>query len=176
MKCPNCGKEVTEAEKFCTGCGCRLDNIRAEAMNVAEELDATVRTEAAPAQPVYQNPPAPQPPVYAPYPETPVVPAEEPKAKKEKKQYSTAPCKPLSTWAFFWRTFVFCIPVIGLILMFILSFNKSVNANSRSFARSCLIYALIGLVIAIACGILFYIFYDQIIDFTKNLINQFLNQ
>jgi hypothetical protein len=64
--------------------------------------------------------------------------------------------RPLSAWAYFGYTLLFCIPVVGLICLIVFSFSSK-NINRRSFARSywCAI-VLVGIVYAIllAAGVL----------------------
>lgn len=43
--------------------------------------------------------------------------------------------RPLSPWAYFGYNILFCIPIVGLILLIIYSFNNE-NINRRNYARS----------------------------------------
>lgn len=95
---------------------------------------------------------------------------QQPAAKKSK--VNRAPCKPLSTWGFVWRTFLFLIPVLNLILLFSLAFSEGVNENTRSYARSWLIYMLIGALLVVAAAVLWYFFAPQIADFISGFADK----
>lgn len=43
--------------------------------------------------------------------------------------------KPISSWGYFWYTVLFCIPVIGFLMLIIFALSKK-NINRRNFARS----------------------------------------
>lgn len=77
---------------------------------------------------------------------------------------------PLSTWGFFWREFLSLIPFINIIVLFILAFANGINVNSRSFARSRLIYMLILALLIIAAAIVVIIYIKPIAE----LINRWL--
>lgn len=69
----------------------------------------------------------------------------------DKYNYSGVPeFRPLSPWAYFGYGVLFSIPLVGLIVLIVLSFNSE-NINRRSFARS---YWCVYLVAAIAFFIL----------------------
>lgn len=73
------------------------------------------------------------------------------------------PTKPLSAWSYIWREFIFLIPIVNIIVLFIFAFAEGINKNSRSFARSRLVYALIITLMLIVGVILFYIYSDEVI-------------
>lgn len=167
MKCPKCGNETEANTKFCTTCGFPLESApvpELKAEPIAEQPHV------APQQVPQQNP---QP---APYFNTAAKPVQTKPAEQGKKKRDMAPCKPLSTWAFVWRSFIFAIPVIGLIVLFVMAFAKNINENSRSFARSCLIYLLIGVIILVICGVLCYIFREPVLTWLGNAIRTFINE
>lgn len=185
MKCPNCGKELAEGERFCINCGTNVENyVNQAGQTIAEDLDATVKAEGiADAAPAYQNtpayvPPAPQQPYVntaAPQPtyHNPAaanVEPEKPTEKEPKAKRNMAPCKPLSTWSFIWRTVVSAMPVIGLIVLLIMAFAKNINANSKSFARSRLIFRLILFILCGVCVGLFFLFQEQITNFLADTV------
>jgi len=63
--------------------------------------------------------------------------------------------RPLSPWAYFGYMFLFSLPVAGIILLIVYSFNDS-NINRRNFARSywCVyVLAAIFVAIALAAGV-----------------------
>ena len=178
MKCPNCSAEIEEGAKFCTNCGYQFDdsapapenggdhvNTGAEALDAVTASDAEKKPESTP----YVNTAA-----------TAVgavsggqKPNNEITLPKQKR--AMAPCKPLSTWAFVWRSIVYTIPVIGLILLFVFAFAKNVNENSKSHARAKLIFALIATLVTIVCAVLFFINKDQILTFAGKFLREFIN-
>ena len=174
MKCPECGMEIEEGAKFCTGCGYRMDGTEP----VPAETNEGDETYSKPAgtYPVSQEPVG-----AAPYVNTAAAGAAvaaKPAAnnvKLPREKRAMAPCKPLSTWAFVWRSIVYTIPVIGLILLFVFAFAKNVNENSKSHARSKLIFALIAAIVAIAGTILFFIFKDSILKCVGEALQRFID-
>ena len=90
-------------------------------------------------QPYQQQPYQQQPyqqPAYNNYNQTPMIPDE---------------YKPISMWGYLGYTLLFCIPVIGFIMIIVLSFAPS-NKNVKNFARSYLILIIISVIIAIILG------------------------
>lgn len=61
--------------------------------------------------------------------------------------------RPLSAWSFIWREFVFFIPIVNIVVLFVMAFANGININSRSFARSRLIYMLIFTLLFIAAAV-----------------------
>ena len=61
--------------------------------------------------------------------------------------------RPLSAWAYFGYTILFSIPVIGLIMLIIMSFSKA-NINRRSFARSYFCFLLLMIILIILAVVL----------------------
>ena len=61
--------------------------------------------------------------------------------------------RPLTPWAYFWYTVLFCVPIVGFIFLIVFSVSDK-NINRRSFARSfwcgLLISAIPGLVRGLA--------------------------
>ncbi|MCR5808071.1 MAG: zinc-ribbon domain-containing protein [Clostridiales bacterium] len=138
MNCPICGNVLNENDKFCINCGTPV-----------------VKPETAPAPepeptPVFEEPaPMPEPdPVIAPEP----VKEPEPIIAPEP---VTAPApskldKPLTTWGYLWRMFIFALPILGLIPLFVCAFAQGINKNSKGLSRAILIGLLVVLVLAIA--------------------------
>ncbi|MBQ1684089.1 MAG: hypothetical protein II072_01095 [Clostridia bacterium] len=161
MKCPICGYESEGNEKFCTNCGAKFDGPQP-----AENTAAETKPEEPPAKPAPAPAAAPKP-----YVNTAAAAAPAVVVSKEKKKRELAPCKPLSTWGFIWRSIVFCIPVIGIIVMFVMAFAKGINDNSKSYARSCLIFLLIAVIILIVAAVLCYIFREPLLDWFQSFQN-----
>ena len=71
--------------------------------------------------------------------------------------------KPISAWGYFGYNILFSIPLIGFILLIIISFDSS-NINRRSYARSFfIVYLLIGI------GVLISVIFLGGIGFLSNL-------
>lgn len=60
--------------------------------------------------------------------------------------------KPLGAWAYFGWTFIFSVPLIGIIVALIKAFGNTENVNLRNYARSMFCYICI---MAILLGIIF---------------------
>lgn len=56
--------------------------------------------------------------------------------------------RPLSPWAYFGYTLLFSIPLIGLIVLIVLSFNDT-NINRRNFARSFFVSVLLAVIVVL---------------------------
>lgn len=165
MKCPICGKESEGNERFCTECGAKLEP--SAEPKPPEKTEPVVKPEQPPAAPA-----APKP-VPAPYVNTA---AAGTKPVKEKVKRDMSPCKPLSTWSFVWRSLLFMIPVIGIIFMFVFAYSKGINENSKSHARSWLIFLLIAVIIMIAGGVLCYIFREPVLEWIRTFLRNFLSE
>ena len=72
--------------------------------------------------------------------------------------------RPLSPWAYFGLSILFSIPVVGLILLIVFSFNKK-NINRRNFARS-YFCGLLLFVILIVVAVLIAAPYAEMIEGT----------
>lgn len=202
MNCPNCGKETLPGALFCTGCGGRLDTVEVNDGSNSEPawsdelgksfsetsdpvLDAEFEPAASlmePADAIAEMPTAPAEQGYANAASVADAPAPSDKSETDPQNSASATAnkkikrlkyaKPLSTWSFVWREFVFMIPIINVIVLFVLAFGEGVNKNSRSFARSRLIYMLIAAIIIIASAVLVYIFSDSILDWLRTSFRQ----
>lgn len=189
MICPKCGHEGRETDRFCVKCATKLvptaDEIDAAAEAAAAELEnldapfeqAAERAAAEidtldeafgeiPSAPLPEEPipfaePIPQEPVQAPVFAEPVkLPDEiEPATLQPAEEGSS---KPLTTWGFVWRTLLFMIPVFCMIPLFVMAFASGINKNSRSYARSVLIFMLVALLLLLGgAAALFVIFNGQ---------------
>ncbi len=127
MFCSNCGKQLPDSAKFCPDCGQPIIIPERPTVKEPEPVRAP--------EPVKEPEPvrAPEPvrvtadePAFAPTPE-PVVPEEN---------------RPLGPWAYFGYGLLFSIPVIGFILLIVLSFAGK-NVNRKNFARSYWCWALL---------------------------------
>ena len=153
--CNNCGREISDTAKVCPYCGTSLDQRQAEPAAAPVAPAAPAGTNAAYAQPNYQQPTyAPQQPAPA-YiqPQVNVMAAAPITEANLPAQY-----KPLGAWAYFGLTLLFAIPIVGFIFLIIFSVKKT-NINRRNFARSfwipiviAAIVFLILFVIALANG------------------------
>ena len=63
--------------------------------------------------------------------------------------------KPISAWGYIGYQLLFSIPLIGLIFMLVFAFGGTNNINLKNYARSFLIWILIGLVISLFVGLIF---------------------
>jgi hypothetical protein len=75
--------------------------------------------------------------------------------------------KPLGAWAYFGYSLLFCLPIIGLILLIVFSFSDK-NINRRNFARSYWVAILIVFIVSIVLSI---IFGPAFIKYMKDLQN-----
>lgn len=156
--CSNCGT-VTEGD-FCPECGMRVTPAYApDAATVAmdqQPAGAYTQPFERPANAYAQPAPQYQPPAnnYC----APV--KRELTAEELPEKY-----RPLSGWAYFGYTLLFGLPIAGLILLIVFSFNDS-NINRRNYARSfwCallvaasifLVFLMIALVLRTSIGGLF---------------------
>jgi len=145
MFCCNCGKQLPDSAKFCPDCGQPIrmpekptvKEPEPEPVPVAEPEPVKVpeTKQEEPKQSFKAPEPTPAPvdePAFAPTPE-PVVPEEN---------------RPLGPWAYFGYSLLFSIPVIGFILLIVLSFAGK-NVNRKNFARSywCWIILAIALIL-----------------------------
>lgn len=118
--CANCGAEVDDGLKYCPSCGSAIKQI---------PNNTPIQTQYTP-QPM-QQPAAEQCRTCSGSYERPA----------PDSQYA-----PMGAWAYFGWTLLFtCIPIVSFILTIVFSANSS-NINRRSFARSILIFDIIGII------------------------------
>ena len=144
MFCENCGANIPDNSKFCTGCGATLDSA-APAAPAQQPVQA-----AAPVpqpQPAYA---APQPPpfVYAP-PQQPQ-PQQRPQQQyNQAAEYGSVQSnrEPLSVGNYIVMFILCAIPIVGLICLLVWAFGGGSNLNKKNYARAALILSLIALVL-----------------------------
>lgn len=135
--CTNCGATLDDDAVFCPECGARFDAAPAPEEVKTAPQPGEAKSAAQPETAAPQQTAAPAP---APVP----VPVPEPAPAAEPAQRS----KEVSTAGFFWLMLVFAIPVIGLIVMLVFAFIVK-NKNLRHFARACLIWILVALILSL---------------------------
>lgn len=119
MTCPYCGFENANESGFCANCGAQLAGAQAAEPVQAPEVGYTQVLQND--QPAYNQSGYTQStftqPVYA------------------AKEQVPAAYKPISAWGYFGYKLLFCIPVVGFILLIVFSVSDE-NINRRNFARS----------------------------------------
>ena len=67
--------------------------------------------------------------------------------------YSGQPgTEPLRVGQYIGMLLLMCVPILGVILLFVWSFGGSVNLNKKNYARAMLIVCAIGLILSIIFG------------------------
>ncbi len=145
MICPNCGSNTADNSRFCINCGCQLSG----------EQSGSVSEQAAQTQEAPQN----QPPVQAQgnqYHQGPDAQGgfryQQSSNAQNGPQYQQAPppvtqifnqaptippeYRPIGAWGYFGWQLLFCIPIVGIILLIVFSVGGTSNINLRNFARS----------------------------------------
>ena len=64
--------------------------------------------------------------------------------------------RPLSAWNYFWRSVLYCIPVVGLVFMIAHAIGGK-NRNARSYARSFILSVLFVIAAFVAAYMLGYL-------------------
>lgn len=81
----------------------------------------------------------------------------------------------LGVAGYFWLTILFCIPVVGLVFLFIWGCGNPRNGSLKRFSLSCLILRLIAWIIIVAVAVVAIIlFHDKFDGFVK-VICQFIS-
>lgn len=119
MFCPKCGTEVSDDKAFCPECGNPLKS-------QAQQTSGGQQTAGA------QNGARPHPQVQF-QSDTVVLPDE---------------YKPISMWGYFGYEILFSIPIVGFIVLIVLSINGK-NQNVKNFARSYFCFTIIVLILLV---------------------------
>lgn len=125
MFCPKCGTEVSDDKAFCPECG---NPLKSQAQQNSGAQQATGAQKAAGAQ----NGARPHPQVQF-QSDTVVLPDE---------------YKPISMWGYFGYEILFSIPIVGFIVLIVLSINGK-NQNVKNFARSYFCFTIIVLILLV---------------------------
>lgn len=137
MNCPYCGAQLNAGSQFCPTCGARLEAQSDVQQPYPPQAEAQpVYPPQAEAQPVYPGDAQPSYQYQQPYPYAYSQPY--PYAYQQPGCDSggiPAQYKPLGPWAYFGLNLLFCIPLVGFILLIVFSFSDK-NINRRNYARS----------------------------------------
>ena len=140
MFCPKCGTEVSDDKAFCPECGNPLKSQAQQASGAQQAAGAQQASEGqqtAEAQQSWQatgsqNGARPHPQVQF-QSDTVVLPDE---------------YKPISMWGYFGYEILFSIPIVGFIVLIVLSINGK-NQNVKNFARSYFCFTIIVLILLV---------------------------
>lgn len=119
MFCPKCGTEVSDDKAFCPECGNPLKSKAQQTSGAQQGAGA-------------QNGARPHPQVQF-QSDTVVLPDE---------------YKPISMWGYFGYEILFSIPIVGFIVLIVLSINGK-NQNVKNFARSYFCFTIIVLILLV---------------------------
>lgn len=140
MFCPKCGTEVSDDKAFCPECGNPLKSQAQQASGARQTAGAQQASEGqqtAGAQQSWQatgaqNGARPHPQVQF-QSDMVVLPDE---------------YKPISMWGYFGYEILFSIPIVGFIVLIVLSINGK-NQNVKNFARSYFCFTIIVLILLV---------------------------
>lgn len=147
MFCPKCGTEVSDDKAFCPECGNPLKSQAQQASGARQTAGAQQASEGQQTAGAQQNFGAQQQSWQAtgaqngarPHPQvqfqsdTVVLPDE---------------YKPISMWGYFGYEILFSIPIVGFIVLIVLSINGK-NQNVKNFARSYFCFTIIVLILLV---------------------------
>ena len=129
MFCPKCGTEVSDDKAFCPECGNPLKSQAQQASGARKTAGAAQQSWQATGA---QNGARPHPQVQF-QSDTVVLPDE---------------YKPISMWGYFGYEILFSIPIVGFIVLIVLSINGK-NQNVKNFARSYFCFTIIVLILLV---------------------------
>ena len=131
MFCPKCGTEVSDDKAFCPECG---NPLKSQAQQNSGARQAAGAQQASEGQQTAgaQNGARPHPQVQF-QSDTVVLPDE---------------YKPISMWGYFGYEILFSIPIVGFIVLIVLSINGK-NQNVKNFARSYFCFTIIVLILLV---------------------------
>ena len=129
MFCPKCGTEVSDEKAFCPECGNPLKSQAQQASGAQQAAGAQQSWQATGSQ----NGARPHPQVQF-QSDTVVLPDE---------------YKPISMWGYFGYEILFSIPIVGFIVLIVLSINGK-NQNVKNFARSYFCFTIIVLILLVS--------------------------
>lgn len=129
MFCPKCGTEVSDDKAFCPECGNPLKS-QAQQNSGAQQAAGTQQVSGGQQTAGAQNGARPHPQVQF-QSDTVVLPDE---------------YKPISMWGYFGYEILFSIPIVGFIVLIVLSINGK-NQNVKNFARSYFCFTIIVLIL-----------------------------
>ena len=140
MFCPKCGTEVSDDKAFCPECGNPLKSQAQQASGARQTAGAQQASEGQQTAGVQQswqatgaqNGARPHPQVQF-QSDTVVLPDE---------------YKPISMWGYFGYEILFSIPIVGFIVLIVLSINGK-NQNVKNFARSYFCFTIIVLILLV---------------------------
>ena len=128
MFCPKCGTEVSDDKAFCPECGTPLKPQAQQTAGGQQAFGAQQNWQTAGAQ----NGARPHPQVQF-RSDTVVLPDE---------------YKPISMWGYFGYEILFSIPIVGFIVLIVMSINGK-NQNVKNFARSYFCFTIIVLILLV---------------------------
>lgn len=131
MFCPKCGTEVSDDKAFCPECGNPLKS-QAQQNSGAQQAAGTQQVSGGQQTAGAQNGARPHPQVQF-QSDTVVLPDE---------------YKPISMWGYFGYEILFSIPIVGFIVLIVLSINGK-NQNVKNFARSYFCFTIIVLILLV---------------------------
>lgn len=131
MFCPKCGTEVSDDKAFCPECGNPLKS-QAQQNSGAQQAAGAQQVSGGQQTAWAQNGARPHPQVQF-QSDTVVLPDE---------------YKPISMWGYFGYEILFSIPIVGFIVLIVLSINGK-NQNVKNFARSYFCFTIIVLILLV---------------------------
>lgn len=136
MFCGNCGAKMPQDAKFCGVCGSQTDTLS----------DPGAQSQV----PVQPSPP---PQAYGTQVQMPSLPPQPPVHHPQPGAYSPQPAAGIMSVGQYLGMFLLqMIPLVNIILLFVWSFDSSVNPNKKNLARALLILSAIGIVFSFLAG------------------------